>query len=408
MKHLTKKVLLVSLFSLALAGCNKTNPNDGSKASNNGGNNSVQNSTQTSNKTPDDTPSEVKLTGSYASPASLTYMNMRPNYNYYVTAFTFQTLDTYSDNTYCLTVSSTSYSGLVLPQEGNDATGSERENYVIRYFGDFSSKANELDETILDVKLSVPNRIIRNQDANTFVDTADFKPYSYTGAGNNVITYETAEDFLKAYAFKEITISVTTSTASFDYQTLENLDAGATVTASKKGESILTSYMSTGYLTYSNMRPTYNYYMTIMNQETLDLLDDTNYRFTIYSSDFSGLGLPEEGNDATGSDRANYRLSFYGTYTKKANSLDETMTDFSLSAPKRATLTYDAAYYIDTDNWDDAAKAATKVTDGQTGEEKVYATGAEYLATLNTQAQELSTTEETKSFDYLQFAAQLY
>lgn len=145
-----------------------------------------------------------------------------------------------------------------------------------------------------------------------------------------------------------------------------------------------------------------------MNQQVLDLLDSTHYCFSIYSTSYSGLVLPEEGNDAKGNDRANYVLSFYGTYTKKANDLDESMSDISLSAPSRVTLNYDGVYYVDSDNWDDAAKTHTQFKDYTTQEDKQYASGSEYLNSFNTKATSITVTEGTDNFDFVDYTAQLY
>ena len=91
------RLTLISLSSIALVGCGGTTS----------GNTSAEGaSTQTSAEVVD-TPT---LTGSYLSPAQLGYSNMRPTYNYYLTTFAFQNLETYSDNTYCLTLSSSTFS----------------------------------------------------------------------------------------------------------------------------------------------------------------------------------------------------------------------------------------------------------------------------------------------------------
>ena len=145
---------------------------------------------------------------------------------------------------------------------------------------------------------------------------------------------------MKAFAFKPVTISVLKAAASFDFFQIENLDEGASISTSAVGYSITGSYMSSTSLGYMNMRPHYNYYVTTMSQQVLDLLDSTHYCFSIYSTSFSALVLPIEGNDAQGSDRANYVLSFYGTYTQKANELDDSMSDISLSTPSRVCLLY--------------------------------------------------------------------
>lgn len=380
--------------------CNESKPTNGNSANSN-----VGNSQNTGKK---DDPTDVTLTGAYISPAVLQYQNMRPTNNYYVTTFSFETIQLYSDNTYCLTLDSSCFSGVVLPDVGNDATGSARESSVTRYYGTCTQKTNELDEDTLDVSLATPTRIVRNFNSNFYVDSENFHPVTGTGAYFNKVTYETKEDFMKALAFKPVDVSVSKTAASFDFFQTEALDEGTSISTSAVGYSITGSYMSNASLGYMNVRPTYNYYVTTMNQQVLDLLDSTHYCFSIYSTSYSGLVLPEEGNGVQGNERANYVLSFYGTYTKKANDLDESMSDISLSAPSRVTLNYDGVYYVDSDNWDDAAKTHTQFTDNTTQEVKQYASGSEYLNSFNTKATSISVTEGTANFDFVDYTAQLY
>lgn len=380
--------------------CNESKPTNGNSANSN-----VGNSQNTGKK---DDPTDVTLTGAYISPAVLQYQNMRPTNNYYVTTFSFETIQLYSDNTYCLTLDSSCFSGVVLPDVGNDATGSARESSVTRYYGTCTQKTNELDEDTLDVSLATPTRIVRNFNSNFYVDSENFHPVTGTGAYFNKVTYETKEDFMKALAFKLVDVSVSKTAASFDFFQTEALDEGTSISTSAVGYSITGSYMSNASLGYMNVRPTYNYYVTTMNQQVLDLLDSTHYCFSIYSTSYSGLVLPEEGNGVQGSERANYVLSFYGTYTKTANDLDDSMSDISLSAPSRVTMNYDGKYYVDSDNWDDAAKTHTQFTDNTTQEVKQYASGSEYLNSFNTKATSISVTEGTANFDFVDYTAQLY
>ena len=400
MKQQLLKIILLSSSLLGLMSCNESKPTNGNSANSN-----VGNSQNTGKK---DDPTDVTLTGAYISPAVLQYQNMRPANNYYLTTFSFETIQLYSDNTYCLTLDSSCYSGMVLPDVGNDATGSARESYVTRYYGTCTQKTNELDEDTLDVSLATPTRIVRNFNSNFYVDSENFHPVTGTGAYFNKVTYETKEDFMKALAFKPVNVSVSKTAASFDFFQTEALDEGTSISTSAVGYSITGSYMSNASLGYTNMRPTYNYYVTTMNQQVLDLLDSTHYCFSIYSTSYSGLVLPEEGNGVQGNERANYVLSFYGTYTKTANELDDSMSDISLSAPSRVTLNYDGVYYVDSDNWDDAAKTHTQFTDYTTQEVKQYASGSEYLNSFNTKATSIAVTEETANFDFVDYTAQLY
>ena len=389
-----KKVALLPLVAFGLVACSET-----PSASSEGPTPTPSDPTDSSEVVA----KEAKLVASYASPASMSYMNMRPTYNYYTTTFAMEFLDLYDDGTYCLAHSSSTFSALILPEEGNDATGNERTNTITRFFGTYTSKVNELDEESKDVSLAKPNRMIENNDAAVLIDTAHYSAYTVAGTqGRPDTTYETAEDYYKAFGINAKEILVTGN--QFDYFALRETDEVISSFESKEiGPKFKTSYMTQAHLYYMNMRPAYNYYMTTFAHESLEIIDDTHYALNVYSSCFSGLTLPDEGNGATGSERLNYRLSFFGTYTSVANALDDTMTDYTLAAPTRATLSKDAVFFVDSDNWNEAAK--TNTTAGETS----YNTGKEWVDSFAFKTSDVvTTTENTKSFDFTEFTAQLY
>ena len=122
-------------------------------------------------------------------------------------------------------------------------------------------------------------------------------------------------------------------------------------------------YLTPGRLSYQNMRPQYNYYLTTFDQQELTLMDDETYCLVISSSCFSALELAESTNDAKGNERTNYIVKFYGTYTSQVNDLDEDLLDVTLSAPTRVVRSQDQTYWLDTDNWnDDMGKAVVPGT----------------------------------------------
>jgi len=172
---------------------------------------------------------EAKLTAAYTSPAVMRYSNMRPTYNYYLVSFSFEVLETYSDNTYCLIVSFSQFSGIILPEEGNDFVGNERENYMRKYYGTFTAEADELDEDIMNITLSKPTRFVNAHDATMFYDTANWTELmgqkaaevpSYPGFGddeNEEVVPLTAEEYLAKFAFEEVVVPVNTVNFSFEY-----------------------------------------------------------------------------------------------------------------------------------------------------------------------------------------------
>lgn len=399
-----KKVFLLPLVAFGLAACAN---NESSQSVAPSSSDDATSSSQITDET------KATLVESYVSEGKLEYMNMRPTYNYYMTTFKFEVIDLYSDNTYCLTHSSSTFSGLILPEEGNDATGNEKENNITKYFGTYSKAADEIDEDTSHLTLNTPNRIVENYDSQFFADTADFKPVQAKDIQGRVsATYNTATEFYQAYAFNKKEVTLTKGRAAIKYFDLKGADETVTNGEIKNiGYSLNKSYMAEAGLVYMNMRPTYNFFLTAFVNEDIELLDNSNYRLDIYSCTFSGLGLPEEGNDVSGAATNSYKLSFYGTYTKVVDELDEDTNNITLANPTRATLTKNGMYgvfFVDTDNWDDAAKTAT-ASQGQDGTTTTYATGAEYLATLGfKQDKATATSEKNSSFAYTQFASPIY
>lgn len=178
---------------------------------------------------------EAKIKGVYLSPAEMSYVNMRPGYNYYLTTFTHQELTLNEDGTYCLIVSSSTFSAIELSETTQDAKGNERDNSIVKYYGKYTSAVNELDEDLLDITLQKPTRIIANKDGNYYIDTANWTeemgkntrvPSGYdTATGNPIIDEntpnQTAEGYLNLNAFNEVKAQANAKKALLDYVKLE-------------------------------------------------------------------------------------------------------------------------------------------------------------------------------------------
>ena len=171
-----------------------------------------------------------KITGIYLSPAQLSYINMRPEYNYYLTTFTQQEITLMDDNTYCLEVSAATFSALELAENTSDAKGNERENSITKFYGTYTSQVNDLDEDLLDVTLAAPTRVVRSFDQLYWADTDNWseamgKAVTPTQIDPNTgapIVDEnaqpwTAQQFLESVAFPETTVQVNVKTSSFDF-----------------------------------------------------------------------------------------------------------------------------------------------------------------------------------------------
>ena len=171
-----------------------------------------------------------KITGIYLSPAQLSYINMRPEYNYYLTTFTQQEITLMDDNTYCLEVSAATFSALELSESTSDAKGNERENSITKFYGTYTSQVKDLDEDLLDGTLAAPTRGVRSFDQLDWADTDNWndamgKAVTPTQTDPNTgapIVDEnaqpwTAQQFLESVAFPETTVQVNVKTSSFDF-----------------------------------------------------------------------------------------------------------------------------------------------------------------------------------------------
>ena len=167
-------------------------------------------------------------------------------------------------------------------------------------------------------------------------------------------------------------------------------------------------FLSPAQLTYQNMRPEYNYYLTTYSMEELTLLDDGTYCLQLMSATFSALELAESTQDAKGNERDNSITKFYGTYTSKVNDLDEDLLDVTLSAPTRVVKSVDQSYWLDTDNWtDDAAKKVIPPAgvDPDTGapivdENAQPWTAAQYLESVAFAETSIQVNQKSASFDF--------
>lgn len=187
---------------------------------------------------------------------------------------------------------------------------------------------------------------------------------------------------------------------------LASCSSGGGKAASAK---VVNMFLSPAQLSYQNMRPEYNYYLTSYAMEELTLLDDNTYCLQLMSATFSALELAESTNDAKGNERMNQVVKLYGTYTSQPNEFDDYYLDVSLSAPTRVVTSYDQSHWLDTDNWSEEmglkVRPATSY-DQTTGNPVVdpdspAVTAEEYLATITFQGADIQANRKSASFDYI-------
>lgn len=116
------------------------------------------------------------LTGEYLSNNSYSYANMRPLYNYYYVTFSGQTLETYSDGTYCLTVNEIMYSNVSFgPDVANGKeTANDRGQKVTKYYGTFTQESDPSDETLTFITINVPERVVFASSGYPTLDTSNW------------------------------------------------------------------------------------------------------------------------------------------------------------------------------------------------------------------------------------------
>lgn len=116
------------------------------------------------------------LTGEYLSNNSYSYANMLPKYNYYYVAFSGQTLETYSDGTYCLTVNEIMYSNVSFgPDVANGKeTANDRGQKVTKYYGTFTQESDPSDETLTFITINVPERVVFASSGYPTLDTGNW------------------------------------------------------------------------------------------------------------------------------------------------------------------------------------------------------------------------------------------
>ena len=183
---------------------------------------------------------EAKIKGIYLSPAVMSYSNMRPAYNYYLTTFTQEELTLFDNNTYCLIVSSSQFSAVVLDENTNDFSGNERSNYLYKFYGDCSSQVNDIDEDLLDVTLKSVSRYVASYDQQYWLDTDNWTdemgkkvipPKGFDTTTGTPIPDEdaapwSAKQYLDSKQFaSEVEIQVNVKTYSFDFTQLKFVEA---------------------------------------------------------------------------------------------------------------------------------------------------------------------------------------
>lgn len=162
------------------------------------------------------------LTGYYTSTQNVRFSSFYPTYTFKQATFSVQTLEIYSDNTYCLTATDSNFSGTLT--FADDGTHEEVPRGVnsTKYFGTFTSKE---ESGLLTITLSAPTSVAVASNFSVgdavlgYLNTEAWTDEMGTLAGgeNGAMS---AADYLASVAFKEISVIIDTATDTFDYTVL--------------------------------------------------------------------------------------------------------------------------------------------------------------------------------------------
>lgn len=348
---------------------------------------------------------DADISAMYVSDVKITYSNMRPSNNYYTLTMSYQALTTYGDGTYCLSVSETTHTGIVLSaddlteediKEGKVFEGAKsnpRKTNIRHYYGDFT------DEGSGAIKLGMPFRIVavnagNEGGAECYVDTAAWTDNMKKSLGQKnpqtqepMIPYE--EQNLEGYwvrnAFKETTVNVDTTTKRLtSIATVSGGQYGGVTPVIDKSEipaaitlknnagpayaTIKGAYIgAVPALVYSGDSKNYN---TKYFFESVITYDDGSYSFTESAVDISNLVLAKEGSGMERSKQSATLTSYIGEYKSTPNEFDSDTLDLTLKKAGRivvasgsntvsgGTLGGAESKYIDTSNWTDSMGAS--------------------------------------------------
>ena len=127
-------------------------------------------------------------TGTYLSENELTYANFLPEgKNYYFATSTTQQLDTFSDNTYCLTITTSTYSNISLGPDvaTGDETWNDRGQTITRFYGSCTVETDPSDDTLSFVTISAPERVVFASFGSLTLDTSNWTD-EMTGAATTL------------------------------------------------------------------------------------------------------------------------------------------------------------------------------------------------------------------------------
>lgn len=139
----------------------------------------------------------------YISSQETSYINMRPTYNYMLFGLRYQTLEIYDDNSYLFSVHSEIQSNTSLAETGNEYSTASACLATQNFYGTYTSKVDDLDESTTNYTLESPSRyvFVKNgaQTGKAFLDTDNWTDQMSKEAGtteDGKPIYTSGKDYL--------------------------------------------------------------------------------------------------------------------------------------------------------------------------------------------------------------------
>ncbi len=132
----------------------------------------------------------AESTGVYLSNNDLSYTNFLPTYNYFTASIGTQEIETFSDNTYVLTINKVNFSNISLGPDvaTGEETWNDRGQVSVKYYGTFTSVEDEGDLTLT---LSAPTKLVYEEFGYVAMDSTKTygEEFTYTPMGGEAISY---------------------------------------------------------------------------------------------------------------------------------------------------------------------------------------------------------------------------
>ena len=163
------------------------------------------------------------LEGYYQSTQNVDFLSAYPEYTFKQATFGTESIEVYSDGTYCLTNTTSSFSGDLLFND--DGTHSEvpRGDGSMRFYGTYEKTE---DSGLLTLKLSAPTSVVvgsiysvGDTEALGYLNTQAWTDEMGSRVGGESGSM-TAEEYLESVSYPEMDVIIDTSTGSFDYVNL--------------------------------------------------------------------------------------------------------------------------------------------------------------------------------------------